>query len=201
MLKVGVLASGRGSNFQAIVDASKQDNFPAQVEVLISDKEEAQVLERAERAGIANYFVDPKDYPEDKKFEQQLINILDNHGVELVIMAGFMRLLSPYFINYYRRQVMNIHPSLLPSFRGLAAQQQALEYGVKITGCTVHFADEGMDTGPIILQQPVEVKQDDTEEKLAKRIRQEEHKLYPEAIRLFAEGKLEVKEGKVLINR
>ncbi len=199
MLTVAVLASGRGSNFQAIVEASKTGDLEVDVEVLISDQEEAQVLERAEKAGIANYYVNPDRCETKQEFEQAMLDILDQHEVELVAMAGFMRLLSPYFISQYRQQVMNIHPSLLPAFKGLHAQRQALEYGVKVSGCTVHFADEGMDTGPIILQRTVPVKAEDTEEELAARIREEEHEVYPEAIQLYAENRLEVVDGKVII--
>ena len=198
--KVAVLASGRGSNFQAIVDAEKQDNLgAAKIEVLITDQAEAQALERAEREEIANYFLDPDQYETKQDYEEALIKLLKKYEVDLVVMAGFMRLLSPYFIGDYRQQVMNIHPSLLPAFKGLNAQQQALDYGVRVTGCTVHFADEGMDTGPIILQQPVEIKEEDNVVSLAKRIRDKEHQLYPQAIKLFSEGRLEVVEGKVRI--
>ena len=199
MLKVGILASGRGSNFQAIVDASKEGELEAEIVVLVSDKEGAKVLERAEKEGIDNYYLNPKNSETKEEFEKKLAAILEKKGVQLVVMAGFMRLLSPYFIKHYRHQVMNIHPSLLPSFKGLNAQKQALEYGVKVTGCTVHFADEGMDTGPIILQKSVSVKDDDTVNSLAARIRKEEHKVYPRAIQLYAEDRLEVKEGRVYI--
>ncbi|PRX31805.1 formyltetrahydrofolate-dependent phosphoribosylglycinamide formyltransferase [Orenia metallireducens] len=199
MLKIGVLASGRGSNLQSIIDSIEAGELQAEIKVVISDKEGAKALDRAAKYGIANKYINPKAYESKENFEQAMIDVLKKYGVELVVMAGFMRILSPYFVRYYRNRVMNIHPSLLPSFTGLHAQKQALDYGVKLAGCTVHFADEGMDTGPIILQAAVPVKDDDTEETLAKRILVEEHRIYPEAIRLFSEGRVEVKDGKVKI--
>ncbi|GAB6099616.1 phosphoribosylglycinamide formyltransferase [Halanaerocella petrolearia] len=199
MLKVGVLASGRGTNLQSIIDSIKTGQLPAEIKVVISDNEEVTALDRAEKYGIEGFYVNPQQYETTEDFEQAMVDTLEEYDVELVVMAGFMRLLSPYFIRQYKNKIMNIHPSLLPAFKGLHAQQQALDYGVKVAGCTVHFADEGMDTGPIILQATVPVKDEDTEETLANRILQEEHKIYPEAIRLYAEGKLEIKDGKVTI--
>ena len=199
MLKIGVLASGRGTNLQSIIDGIESGEIPAEIELVISDNEDAGALERANKHNIDSCYINPADYETDQDFEQEMVNNLKEKDVELVVMAGFMRLLSPYFIRQYRHQIMNIHPSLLPAFKGLHAQKQALDYGVKVAGCTVHFADEGMDTGPIILQAAVEVKWDDTEERLAARILEQEHKIYPEAIRLYAEDKLEVIDGKVKI--
>ncbi|GAB6137188.1 phosphoribosylglycinamide formyltransferase [Halanaerobaculum tunisiense] len=201
MLKVGVLASGRGTNLQSIINGIEAGEVPAEIKIVISDREEAKALERAARYGIDAVYVNPQQYDTTKDFEQALLDILEEQEIELVAMAGFMRLLTSYFIGHYRNQIMNIHPSLLPAFKGLHAQQQALDYGVKVAGCTVHFADEGMDTGPIILQAAVPVKQDDTEETLANRILEEEHKIYPRAIKLYAEGKLEVRDGKVRIQK
>lgn len=199
MLKIGVLASGRGTNLQSIIDGIESGEIPAEIELVISDNQNAGALKRAEKHGIESSYIEPNDYKNDKKFEAAMLEELAAKDVELVVMAGFMRLLSPYFISKYRNQIMNIHPSLLPAFKGLHAQKQALEYGVKIAGCTVHFADEGMDTGPIILQAAVEVKDDDTEDSLADRILEEEHRIYPKAIRLYAEDQLRVVEGKVKI--
>ncbi|MBM7557590.1 phosphoribosylglycinamide formyltransferase [Halanaerobacter jeridensis] len=199
MLKIGVLASGRGTNLQSIIDGIESGEITAEIELVISDNEDAGALERAKKHNIDSCYINPADYETDQDFEQEMVNNLKEKDVELVVMAGFMRLLSPYFIRQYRHQIMNIHPSLLPAFKGLHAQKQALDYGVKVAGCTVHFADEGMDTGPIILQAAVEVKWDDTEERLAARILEQEHKIYPEAIRLYAEDKLEVIDGKVKI--
>ncbi len=199
MLKIGVLASCRGTNLQSIIAAIEAGESPAEIELVISDQENAGALTRAEKYNINNCYIDPDKYQTNEDFEQEMVDSLKEQGVELVVMAGFMRLLSPYFIRQYRNQIMNIHPSLLPAFKGLHAQKQALEYGVKVAGCTVHFADEGMDTGPIILQAAVEVKDDDTEETLAGRILEQEHNIYPRAIRLYAEDKLEVVDGKVRI--
>ena len=202
MLKIGVLASGRGSNLQSIIDAI-EDGYLKEVEikVVISDNPQAQALQRAKDHGIAASLVNPADFADKQEFEAAMLAELKAKEVELVVMAGFMRLLSPDFVKQYRNCVMNIHPSLLPAFKGLDAQKQALDYGVKVSGCTVHFADEGMDTGPIILQRTVEVKDDDTEDSLAARILAEEHKAYPEAIKLFSQDRLEVKEGKVYIDK
>lgn len=199
MLKIGVLASGRGTNLQSIIDGIENGEISAEIKLVISDNEDAGALDRAQKHGIDSSYIDPNAYEKDEDFEQEMVDELKEREVGLVVMAGFMRLLSPYFIRQYRNQIMNIHPSLLPAFKGLHAQKQALDYGVKIAGCTVHFADEGMDTGPIILQAAVEVKDDDTEESLANRILAEEHNIYPEAIRLYAEDKLEVVDGKVKI--
>jgi len=198
MLKIGVLASGRGTNLQSIIDSIKERKIEAEIEVVISDKESAYALKRVAKYGIDSIYINPKDYENKKDFEQEMIDKLEEYDVELVVMAGFMRILSPHFVRYYKNRVMNIHPSLLPSFTGLHAQKQALDYGVKLAGCTVHFADEGMDTGPIIIQAAVSVKDDDTEDTLAARILKEEHRIYPEAIRLYSEGQLKLEDGKVL---
>ncbi len=200
MLRIGVLASGRGSNLQSIIDSIEARELKAEISLVISDKEGAKALIRADKYNIINHYINPKDYAGKKNFEQAMINALEEQNVELVVMAGFMRILSPYFIRHYRNRVMNIHPSLLPAFTGLDAQQQALDYGAKVAGCTVHFADEGMDTGPIILQEVVEVKEDDTKDTLSQRILAEEHRIYPHAINLYSEEKLEIVEGKVRIS-
>ncbi|MCK8826882.1 phosphoribosylglycinamide formyltransferase [Natroniella acetigena] len=199
MLKLGVLASGRGSNLQSIIDAVEAGELSVEIEVVISDNEDAQALERAAKHQIEAQYVGPEDYNNNQDFEQAIIDDLERNDVELVILAGFMKLMSPYFIEHYQGRIMNIHPSLLPAFKGLHAQQQALDYGVKVSGCTVHFVDQGMDTGPIILQAAVPVKEDDTEESLANRILEEEHRIYPAAIKLYAEGKLEIEDGRVRI--
>lgn len=198
-LRVGVLASGRGSNLQAIMDAIAAGRVPAQVVVVLSDKPGAAALERARAAGIPAEFVDPADFPTREAFDRRLAERLMAYGVDLVVLAGFMRILSPVFVRAFPGRIMNIHPSLLPAFPGLHAQRQALEHGVKVSGCTVHFVDEGLDSGPIILQAAVPVRDDDSEESLAARILEEEHRLYPEAVRLFAEGRLEVRGRRVYI--
>jgi len=201
LLKLGVLVSGRGSNLQSIIDNIEKGDLNCKLEIVISDNKDAKALDRAEKHQVKGKFIDPNQFSSRKKYENKMIEYLEDKDVELVVMAGFMRILSPYFINYFENRIMNIHPSLLPAFPGLNAQKQALDYGVKVSGCTVHFASEKMDDGPIILQRAVEVKEDDTEEKLALRILKEEHKILPEAIKLYEEGKLEVKNNKVYINK
>jgi phosphoribosylglycinamide formyltransferase-1 len=196
-LRVGVLVSGRGSNLQAIIDASEAGKIDASVVVVVSDKADAYALERAKKHGIPPVVVDPKAHAAREAFDEAVMTVLAQHRVELVCLAGFMRILTPPFIQRYRHRIMNIHPALLPSFPGLHGQRQALHHGVKFSGCTVHFADEGVDTGPIIIQAVVPVFDDDTEETLAARILKYEHQVYPRAIQLYAEGRLEVRGRRV----
>ncbi|MEK7387241.1 MAG: phosphoribosylglycinamide formyltransferase [candidate division NC10 bacterium] len=198
-LRLGVLASGRGSNLQAILAATARPDFPARVAVVISDKEQAQALEHARRHGVTAVWVNPKDFSDRAAYDAGLGRALDEHRVGLVCLAGFMRILTPEFVRAYAGRILNIHPALLPAFPGLHAQRQALEYGVRVAGATVHFVDEGIDTGPIVLQASVPVHPDDTEESLSARILVEEHRLYPEAIRLFAEGRLQIAGRRVII--
>jgi phosphoribosylglycinamide formyltransferase-1 len=198
-LAVGVLASGRGSNLQAILDAGARPGFPARLVVVISDRERAPALDRARAAGVEALWVNPKDFSDREAYDRALVGALEARGVGLVCQAGWMRILSPVYIRAFAGRALNIHPSLLPAFPGLHAQRQALAHGVKVTGVTVHFADEGVDTGPIVLQAAVPVEPDDTEETLAARILVQEHRLYPEAIRLFAEGRLRIEGRKVTI--
>jgi phosphoribosylglycinamide formyltransferase 1 len=199
-LRVGVLASGRGSNLQALLDASARPDYPAEVVVVISDRERAAALDRARAAGIEALFVNPKDFGDRESFDMALVREFTARRVGLVCNAGFMRILSAPYVRAFAGRAMNIHPSLLPSFPGLHAQRQALEHGAKVAGATVHFVDEGpVDTGPIILQASVPVQPGDTEESLSARILAEEHRLYPEAVRLFAEGRLEVVGRRVII--
>lgn len=196
-LRVGVLVSGRGSNLQAIIDASEAGKIDAAVVVVVSDKADAYALERAKKHNIPPVFVDPKAHATREAFDEAVMAVLAQHQVELVCLAGFMRILTPLFTQRYRHRIMNIHPALLPSFPGLHGQRQALLHGVKFSGCTVHFADEGVDTGPIIIQAVVPVFDDDTEETLATRILKYEHQIYPRAIQLCAEGRLEVRGRRV----
>ena len=198
-LVLGVLASGRGSNLQAILDAIDTGRCPARVAVVVSDRKDASALERARRAGVRAVHLDPRAYPDRTAFDAAIADVLDADGVELVCLAGYMRVLSPEFLRRYRSRALNVHPALLPAFPGLHAQRQVLEHGVKVTGATVHFVDEGVDTGPIVVQAAVPVLDDDTEATLAARILVEEHRLYPEAIRLYAEGRLEVSGRRVRI--
>ena len=200
-LAVAVLASGRGSNLQAILTACAASTFPARVAVVLSDRERAHALERAAIAGVPARFLNPKDFPDRTAYDAALIASLEAYDVGLMCLAGFMRVLGRTIIEHFAGRIMNIHPSLLPAFPGLAAQRQALDYGVRVAGATVHFVDEGIDTGPIILQASVPVHPDDTEESLSQRILREEHRLYPEAIRLFAEGRLTIAGRRVLVRR
>jgi phosphoribosylglycinamide formyltransferase 1 len=198
-LRLGALASGRGSNLQAIIDAIDAGRCPARVAVVVSDRKDAGALDRARRAGVPAVHVDPLSHPDRSAFDAAVTAVLAEHGVELVCLAGYMRLLSKEFIAAWRNRILNVHPALLPAFPGLHAQRQALDHGAKVSGATIHFVDEGMDTGPIVLQAAVAVGEDDTETTLAARILTEEHRLYPEAIRLYAEGRLAIEGRRVRI--
>ena len=197
--KAGVLVSGRGSNLQAVLDRIADGYLPLEIGVVISDKADAYALERAANVGIKTVVVARKDCASKEEFEDRIHAALVEAGCELVVLAGFMRILSCNFVSKWHNKIINIHPALLPSFPGLDGQGQALEYGVKFTGCTVHFVDEGTDTGPIILQKVVPVLDDDTHDTLAARILEQEHKAMPEALKLWAEGKLVIEGRKVKI--
>jgi phosphoribosylglycinamide formyltransferase 1 len=196
---LGILASGRGSNLQAILDAIAAGRCPARVAVVVSDRPDAPALARARGAGVEAVHVDPRFHPERAAFDRVVAGVLEKHAVQLVCLAGYMRLLSPGFVAAFRGRIFNVHPALLPAFPGLHPQRQALQHGVKVAGATVHLVDEGTDTGPIVLQAAVPVLEGDTEESLAARILVEEHRLFPEAIRLYAEGRLEVVGRRVRI--
>jgi phosphoribosylglycinamide formyltransferase-1 len=196
-LRLGVLASGRGSNLQAIMDAAAAGEIEAEVAVVISDNEDAYALERARQRGVPAGFVNPKGFASKEDYEKAIVEQLNRHGVELVCLAGYMRIVGAVMLNAFPNRIMNIHPALLPAFPGLHGQEQAWRYGVKFSGCTVHFVDEGVDTGPIIIQAVVPVLDDDTADTLAARILEQEHKIYPEAIRRFAEGRLKIVGRKV----
>ncbi len=198
-LRIGVLVSGDGSNLQSIIDHCEAGDIEGEVAVVVSDKEEAYGLARAEKHGIPARFVDPRTYESRESFDEELARILTSHGVELVCLAGYLRILSPGFVDSFPDRIMNIHPALLPAFPGLRAQQQALEHGVKVTGCTVHFVDDRVDHGPIIIQQAVAVREDDDLESLRERILEEEHRIYPQAIRLFAAGRLSMDGRRVRV--
>ena len=197
LLRVGVLASGRGSNFQALVNAARTGRMPASIAVLISDRATAPALDIARDHGIEALFIDPKQYPTREAHEKAMIAALEERKVGLVCHAGYMRILTATYIEHFRGRALNVHPSLLPAFPGLHAQRQALDHGVRVAGATVHFVDEGVDTGPIVLQAAVPVLLADTEETLSRRILAEEHRIYPEAVRLFAEGQLRI-EGRIV---
>lgn len=200
-MNIGVLGSGKGTNLQAIIDAVENGDLPVKIALVISDVEDAFILERARKHNIPARFIPPGRFKTklEPEVERQYVSILKDAGVSLVCLAGFMRILKDDFLMAFPNRIMNIHPSLLPGFRGLEAWRQALEYGVKFTGCTVHFLDPGMDTGPIILQAVVPVLPDDTPETLHQRIQVEEHRLYPEAIRLFSEGRLQIVGRNVIV--
>jgi phosphoribosylglycinamide formyltransferase-1 len=198
-LAVGVLASGRGSNLGALLDACAAPDFPARVVVVISDREHAPALERARVAGVEAVWISPKDFVSRESFDLALVRELEKRQVGLVCHAGFMRILSPAYVQAFAGRALNIHPSLLPAFPGLHAQRQALEHGVSVSGATVHFLEEGVDSGPIVLQAAVPVLPGDTEETLAARILVEEHRIYPAAVRLVAENRLEIAGRRVVI--
>lgn len=198
-LRVGVLASGRGSNFQAMVAAAAEGRIPAEIVLLLSDRGEAGALEIARAHGIAADVVEPREHPGREAHDKALIERLESRQVGLVCLAGYMRILGTAFVEHFRGRLLNVHPSLLPAFPGLHAQRQALEHGVTVAGATVHFVDEGTDTGPIVLQAAVPVLPDDTEATLSARILAEEHRIYPDAIRLFAEGRLHIEGRRVRI--
>ena len=200
-IKLGVLVSGRGSNLQAIIDNIEKGSLSAEVAVVISDEPAAFALERARKHGIAAVHVSSQGYRGKRdEYDVLLVKELQKHGVELVILAGFMRIISKTLVNAFPNRIMNIHPALLPSFPGLHVQKAAIEHGVKFSGCTVHFVDEGMDTGPIIIQAVVPVLDNDTEDTLAARILVQEHKIFSRAIQLYAEGRLTVKGRRVFVS-
>lgn len=198
-LRVGVLASGRGSNLQSLLDAAGVADYPARIVVVVSDRETAAALGRARAHRVSAVFLNPKDFGDRAAYDAALTETLRAHDVELVCLAGFMRILGAPFVRAWAGRILNVHPSLLPAFPGLAAQRQALEHGVKVTGATVHFVDEGVDSGPIVLQGAVSVEAADTENALSARILAVEHRLYPEAVRLVAEGRLELAGRRVTI--
>jgi phosphoribosylglycinamide formyltransferase-1 len=199
-IRVGVLISGSGTNLQAIIDRSESGELNAEVVCVISNKADAFGLKRAEKHGIAALHFDHRSYSGRQEYDTALADTLKSFNVDLVVLAGFMRIVTPVLLNAFPNRVMNIHPALLPSFPGLDAQKQALDYGAKISGCTVHFVDAGTDTGPIILQTAVPVLEDDNVNTLSERIHLEEHRLYPAAIKLFADGRLTVEGRKVRIS-
>jgi phosphoribosylglycinamide formyltransferase 1 len=196
--RIGVLLSGRGSNFQALADNIASSRIPgAEIAIVISNREGAPGVDRAKTRGIATRVLPSKGL-ERETYDRQVVAVLNDHRVDLVCLAGYMRLLSPYFVASFPNRILNIHPSLLPSFPGLESQRQALEYGVKFAGCTVHFVDENLDAGPIVLQSVVPVENDDTEDTLSTRILKEEHRIYSEAVRIVLEGRYKIEGRRVL---
>lgn len=199
-LNIAVLVSGNGSNLQSIINAIEADTLDARIACVVSNNPDAYALSRAHQHGISTVVLEHRGFANRREYDTALVTVLEQHGVKLVVLAGFMRILSDVMVTAFPDAIINIHPALLPAFPGLHAQRQALDYGVRFTGCTVHFVDCGTDTGPIILQASVPVEQDDTEESLSLRIQREEHRLFPEAIALFAGNKLEVNGRKVVIH-
>ncbi len=201
-LRLAVLGSGNGSNMQAILEAISNGSLAAEITCVISDVADAGILARAKAASIPQHYISAEPFRTklDGEAEKQYLNVLNDYDTELIVLAGFMRIIKAGMLRAFQHRIINIHPSLLPAFPGLHAWRQALDYGTKITGCTVHFVDEGTDTGPIIIQRHVPVLDDDTIESLHARIQQQEHIAYPEALRLISENKLRVKNRRVLIN-
>jgi phosphoribosylglycinamide formyltransferase-1 len=196
--RIGVLLSGRGSNFEALADSIASSRIPnAEIAIVISNREDAPGIDRAKTRGMATRVIPSKGL-ERETYDRQVVAALNDHKVDLVCLAGYMRLLSPYFVASFPNRILNIHPSLLPSFPGLESQRQALEYGVKFAGCTVHFVDENLDAGPIVLQSVVSVGDDDTEDTLSTRILEEEHRIYSEAVRIVLEGRYKIEGRRVL---
>ena len=200
-VSIGVLISGSGTNLQAIIDAIEAGKLDAKIEVVLSNKADAQGLMRARKHGIRTEILNHKEFASREAYDEAVVSLLRRCGVELVALAGFMRLLSPVFIKAYSNRIMNIHPALLPSFPGLNVQQKAVEHGARFSGCTVHFVNEECDEGPIIIQAVVPVFPDDTGAALAARILEQEHRIYPRAIQLYAEGRLKVVGRKVWVER
>ncbi len=193
---VAVFVSGSGSNLQAIIDAKIE---PANLAVVLSNKHDAYAIERAKKHKISVEIVNHKDFETREGFEKEIIKRLDKYSIELIVLAGFMRVLTPYFVGKFKNRIINLHPALLPSFPGMHAAKQALDYGVKYAGCTVHFVDECVDTGAIIIQAVVPVENDDTEDTLLEKIHKEEHRIYPEAVKLFCEHRLHIEGRRVFI--
>ncbi len=205
ILKIGILASGNGTNLQAIIDKSRNGQIPVRVAVVISDRN-AFALRRARAHNIPAYIVKPGEYDSQREYEQQMVDILKKHGSELVVLSGFMKILSPHFIDSFKGRIINIHPSLIPAFcgkgfYGMKVHEAVIDYGVKITGATVHFVDENVDSGPIIIQKAVAVEDSDTPETIAQKVHEIEHEILPEALKLFAQGKLKVIGRRVFIER
>ena len=196
--KLGVLISGRGSNLQALIDVQQRGDLGGAIAVVISNVEGAPGLERARGAGIPSVVRDHRGRKRED-YDAELVSVLRDHGVELVCLAGFMRLLSPVFIRAFPGRVLNVHPALLPAFPGLDAQRQAFEHGVKVSGATVHLVDEGLDSGPIVAQEAVPVRTDDTVESLAARILEAEHRIYPQAVRLLLGGRCRIEGRRVIV--
>ncbi len=200
-MKIAVFCSGNGTNLQAIIDAQKKGDITAEIALVVSDELNAFALTRAKKANIKTIVVERDKFSSKKEFEQEILKNLKKEKIGLIVLAGYMRLLSGDFIKEYKNRILNIHPALLPSFKGAHGIKDALQYGSKLTGVTVHFVTEDMDAGPIILQRALTIKENDTERSLAEAIHKEEHKMYPQAIQLFVEGRLKVESGRVKVTK
>jgi len=198
-MNVAVFVSGNGSNLQAIIDSLSRGEIKANISLVVSDKSDAYALERAKKASIKIFILENKNFKTREEYDKEIVKELEKNKINLILLAGFMRLLSPYFVNKYKNKILNIHPSLLPLFKGTHGIKDAFDAKVKETGVTVHFVDEKLDNGPIILQRSLKVESSDTLESLEEKIHKLEHKIYPEAIKLFIEGKIELKNNKVII--
>lgn len=198
-LELGILVSGRGSNFEALHEAILRGDLKANIALLISDNEKALALSKAAAKGIKAIYINPKKYQNKTAYEEEILAYLQSYNIDLVVLAGYMRILGPSVLEAYPHRVLNIHPSLLPSFPGLEAQKQALDYGVKYSGCTVHLVDEGLDSGPIIKQAVVELREGDDLESLSLRILEQEHKSYWQAIQYMAEGRVFLQGRKIIV--
>ncbi|MBU1087495.1 MAG: phosphoribosylglycinamide formyltransferase [Candidatus Omnitrophica bacterium] len=201
MKNLAILCSGFGSNLQAIINSVKKGKIKANIALVLSDKVDSYALVRAKKAGLLFVFADPNSFLDRESYDQYLVKKLKKIKIDYVVLAGFMRIVSPYFIKKFKNKIVNIHPSLLPAFKGTQGIVDALNYGVKVTGVSVHFVNEQLDGGPIILQESIKIQADDTAETLAARIHKLEHKLYPQALKLLIDNKLTVKSGKVLVER
>ena len=203
LVRLGLLLSGRGSNLQAIIDAIEEGTLSAEIAVVVSNKQDAAGLERARKHGVPHVWLDPKPFagrPDSREaYDRALLDMLRKYEVDLVLLAGYMKIVTPILLTAYQHRMMNIHPSLLPSFPGLDVQKKAIEHGCKIAGCTVHFVTEGVDEGPIIVQAAVPILEGDSPDALAARILEQEHRIYPRAIQLYAEGRLRVEGRRVMV--
>ncbi|PLX97390.1 MAG: phosphoribosylglycinamide formyltransferase [Desulfuromonas sp.] len=198
-LRLAVLASGGDTNLQSIIDGCQQDTLDAEIALVVCNNPGAGALKRAEAAGIRNICINHRDFSERADFDRAVVTALQDAQVELIVLAGFMRIISAVFLEAFPQRIINIHPALLPAFPGLHVQQKAIEYGARFSGCTVHFVDDGVDTGPIIVQAVVPIHSDDTEETLSARILEQEHKIYPQAIQWFAQDRVKLEGRKVVI--
>jgi len=198
-LRLGVLASGGGTNLQSIIDRCEDGSLDAEIALVLCNNPEAGALQRAERHRLPTLCIDHRGFASREAFDRAVVAALQQHGVELVVLAGFMRLITPIFLAAFPQRIINIHPALLPAFPGLHVQRKALDYGARFAGCTVHFVDDGVDTGPIIIQAVVPVLEDDSEETLSARILEQEHRIYPRAIQLIADGRVRIEGRRVKI--